>query len=79
MPWAKGQDHSKARLVDEDIPAILELYEEGQALLARARALSVKGIAAKYDVTPKAVGDIIHGRTWTHLTGRGPKQPEGGN
>jgi hypothetical protein len=64
-PWyhnkrtgVKGSQHGRAKLTEADIPVIRELL---------ARGILLKDIAPLFNVSPETIGDIKHGRHWTHV------------
>lgn len=63
----KGSKHHNAKITEEDVALILELYEEGKALRQRLRTLSLKGIGEKFGIKPQTVYDIVSGRSWRHV------------
>lgn len=53
-----GSQHSQAKLTEEDIPTIRELYAAG---------VMQKHIAARFRVSPGTIGFITRGETWKHV------------
>jgi len=64
---AKGSKHHNAKVTEEDVALILELYEEGKRLRTRLQSLSLKGIGDKFGIKPQTVYDIVSGRSWRHV------------
>lgn len=65
----QGELSSKAKLKNCDIPEILRLRELGATYLS---------IAAHFRVGDKAIRDICHGRTWTHIPRQGAQERKSG-
>ena len=63
----KGSKHHNAKVTEEDVKLILELYEEGQIIRKRLQSLSMKGIGEKFGIKPQTVYDIVSGRSWRHV------------
>jgi len=63
----KGSKHHNAKITEEDVVLILELYAEGQLLRERLKTLSMKGIGEKFGIKPQTVYDIVSGRSWRHV------------
>jgi len=63
----RGSKHHNAKLTEEDVALIVELYEEGKILRKRLEALSMKGIGDKFGVAPQTIYDIVSGRSWRHV------------
>jgi HNH endonuclease len=56
----RGQGLPQAKLTEAQVHQIVELSEAGVAR---------REIAARFSVKPKAVSDILSGRSWSHITG----------
>ena len=53
-----GSQHGRAKLTEADIPVIRDILSQGEML---------KTIAAQFRVAPEPIGDIKHGRHWSHV------------
>jgi hypothetical protein len=53
-----GEKSHKAKLTNDDARLIKVLLSAG---------LTLASIAEKFEVAPQTIGDIRHGRTWTHV------------
>ncbi len=62
----RGADHGGAKVSDDDVREILRRSAVGQSTVR---------IAQDFPLSRWAVGDILNGRTWTHLTGLTQKKP----
>jgi hypothetical protein len=56
----KGSRSGAAKLTEADVMEIRRIFESGEARNKRA-------IAARYGVTPTAIGFIINRKNWTHI------------
>jgi hypothetical protein len=63
----RGSKHHHAKIDEDDVRLILELYEEGKVLRERLKTLSLKGIGEKFGIAPQTVYDIVSGRSWRHV------------
>lgn len=54
----KGSQHGRAKLTEADIPLIRALIAKG---------IQLKLIAPLFNISPETIGDIKHGRKWTHV------------
>lgn len=62
----RGEQQGLAKLAEADVRMILARHEAGETRTE---------IALDYPVTRYTVGDILTGRTWTHVTGLPQKKP----
>ena len=53
-----GSLHYKAKLTEEDIPKIRQMFRDG---------MTEKAIARRYKVTIPTVSSVITGQTWVHV------------
>ncbi len=60
----RGENHYCAKLTANDVRLIQALINEREELLARARAISNRALAEKFDVTTSAIEKIASGKTW---------------
>ncbi len=58
---AKGVDHGRAKLTDEDVIVIRQLYIKGSSLFGSY------ALAAMYEVSQHLIMLIVKRRIWTHL------------
>jgi hypothetical protein len=56
--YPRGENASRAKLKDTDIPIIRSLFMEGNRL---------DQIAQRFSVTPSIIFNVIHGKSWTHV------------
>lgn len=66
MSVRSGEDHPNCTLTDEDVEFIRQLYEEGKEMEEaerRRRQLGYKGIAKRFECSPRVVRDIVHYRS----------------
>lgn len=56
----RGEANHSAKLVEEDIPLILELYYESK--------LSLQTIADKFEVSKTQIWRIVSRKQWTHVS-----------
>jgi len=54
-----GERHTRAKLTEEQVRAILREYRAGQVTQAH--------LAARYHVTPACIGTIVRGSNWKHI------------
>jgi hypothetical protein len=57
---ARGERHGKARLTSDQAREIRALYAGGDQTLV--------GLAKRFGVDACTIGDIVHGRTWKHIS-----------
>jgi len=57
----KGSKHPNTKLTDKDIISIREIYAEGLA--------KTSDLVALYNIQKAAIGKILDGKTWAHLSG----------
>ena len=57
----RGDNHGSSRLTERDVREILSVYK------GKSHGL-IRGLAKKYGVGRGAIGDIISGRTWRHVS-----------
>ena len=63
----RGSDRWNAKLTDDDVRLMRELVAERERLLAEARKLSDKEIAAKFEVHPNTVWKVCKRDSWSHV------------
>ena len=54
----RGEGHPKSKLTEQDVHLIRELGEHG---------LTQRAIAAKFEVSKRAIEAVLTGRTWRHV------------
>lgn len=62
MTVKSGEEHHGAKLTDDDVELIRQLYEHGLTLPEEERrrcGLGYKGIAARWECPPRTVRDIV--------------------
>lgn len=59
MPVLRGQSHPSAKLTDEQVLMIRELWAMGHR--------NIKVIARNHNVSPSNVKKIVDKKTWIHL------------
>lgn len=60
--FIRGERHARARLTAEQVLRIVAEFRAGARAAELARA---------YGVKPCTIGDVLYGRSWSHLTGIG--------
>lgn len=60
----RGENHYFAKLTADDVRLIQSLLNERDELLARARAISNRALAEKFDVSTSAIEKIACGKNW---------------
>lgn len=60
----RGETHCSAKLTADDVRLIQSLINERDELLARARLISNRALAEKFDVSTSAIEKIASGKTW---------------
>lgn len=63
MGAPSGENHPGCTLTDDDVELIRQLYELGlqmEEAERRRRQLGYKGIAARFDCSPRRVREIVH-------------------
>lgn len=63
---AEGEKNSHAKLLDEQVLAIRQRFDDGELIVT---------LAAEFGLTRSAISAIVNGRTWKHLGG--PIRPPG--
>ena len=63
----KGEHHGLAKLTEEDAQNIRTLYAEGKRLRREAKPLTLQGLAAKFEVSERAIWNVVNGRTWRDI------------
>lgn len=66
LAGAKGEANSHAKLLDEQVLAIRQRFDDGEM---------IRALAIEFGLTRSAISDIVNGRTWKHLGG--PIRPRG--
>lgn len=61
-----GECNGRTKLTDDDVMSIYEL--------STSRAMSQVDIAKAYNIGKRTVRHIVHGDTWSHITGVKPRQ-----
>lgn len=59
MPPARGSDHPKALLTDEEARELYHLYWD--------RSLTMRELAERFGIHKSTAADIIHKRNWAWL------------
>ena len=60
----RGEQHHACKLTDEDVRLILSLIEEREALYRKAKALSNRILAEKFEVSHRTIEEISAGFRW---------------
>jgi transposase-like protein len=63
MPFGSGASNVRARLSENDIEAIFEMYAGGAG---------VREIARRFDVAPSTISRLLRGKTWGGMMRRSP-------
>ena len=58
----RGDRHRNAKLTEESVVEIVRRYFDA--------AETMTELAGAYGVSPTTIADILHGVTWSHVTGR---------
>lgn len=68
MNAKRGVECSQAKLTDDDVRLIRELWAYKQREKAKLeRDLSIAAIAAKFDVSVRAIERVLNRETWSHV------------
>ena len=69
--FKKGEEHPLTHLTNEMVKAIRREYRRNGhkcSQCGRFPHISIKELAIRYGVNPRTMGNIIHKRTWSHVS-----------
>jgi ribosome-binding protein aMBF1 (putative translation factor) len=55
----RGEAHHLAKLTESDVRLIREAYASG--------GISQRALASKFEVAPRAIAQVIHRESWSHV------------
>jgi hypothetical protein len=64
---SRREARSLSKLTEEDARLIRALHAEGKALREKAKTLTLQAIADKFEVSERAIWNVVNGRTWRDI------------
>tara|TARA_R110000796_G_scaffold41577_5_gene102816 strand:- start:271 stop:489 length:219 start_codon:yes stop_codon:yes gene_type:complete len=65
--YAKGEDHHKAKLTEEDVIFIRQIHADYVEQRKKLLCMSPAALALKFDVSKQAIESVIYFKSWKHI------------
>lgn len=64
---ARGSQHYRAKLTEDDIKLLFQCVSEREWLRKQANELSNEALARKFEVHPRTIEKVLRRETWVHV------------